>query len=198
MTRKVLATATALLLATGLIVASATAGPQGTRAQGDGPLRLTSRSSVPAAARAARHTGIKEARQVRDLEPEPARKGKLEAQLVSKMEETAAQTFDVVVTTAVDPAQLQLGSLRVTHTYRKALYGFAAKATREQITALEQMAEVESIGMDTPVHTMIDGASTWTGVAKAREDFGLTGDGDGFEQRYTTKDVVIAVIDTGM
>lgn len=201
-TRKVLASATALLLATELVVASAWAGPGtgGARAQGDGPLRVASRNSVPAAARAVRSMGVKAAPSVRNLEPVPAREGKLETRLVAKLESGAAagETFDVVVTTTVDPAQLKLDGLQVKHQYHEALYGFAAKVTREEILALKQMTEVESIGIDEVVKATVDNAGLWTGTTKVRDDYGLTGDGDGFEQRHTTRDVVIAIIDTGI
>lgn len=204
MTRKLFALATALLLAVALVVA--TAGPGGAQrvsARGDGPLKLLSRNAVPFATRQAQRVASKPVRALSWLEPAPAlRQGKIAPNLAARLESSAraAERFDVVVTTLVDPVELKeaLGGVEVKHTYRKALYGFSARVTQEQVLSLKALPQVESIGTDEKVHTMIDNAGRWTGATKARDDFSITGDGDGFEQRYTTKDVVIAVIDTGI
>lgn len=44
----------------------------------------------------------------------------------------------------------------------------------------------------------LPGATYWTGVQAVWHDFGVTGDGDGDPDRFSTNDVVVAVIDTGL
>lgn len=209
MNRRLFGTATALVAAAGLLIATASAGPSlGTStARGEGALRVMSKQSIPfrtgAQARSLASDSVKPVR----LDPVSRQalasaRAKLDSQLDQRISTSSKldERFPVVVTTAVDPDDLQvsLAGMEITHTYHKALYGFSALLTRAEILALQAMPEVESIGEDQVVQTSVDSASTWTGVTKGREDFGLTGDGDGFPYRYSTRDVVIAVIDTGI
>lgn len=204
--KKVLSTAGVIVVALGLVVASAVAGP-GTfrqRAAGrSGELRAMARTAVPFAAQQVMSVRSK-AQRAHEVPsaPPPSPLRKLSPHLAEKMGASAASSdkYEVVVTTSVDPAELkeQLAGMEIRHVYRKALYGFAGSLTQEEILGLRDLAEVESIGEDAEVHTTVDNAGRWSGATKAREDYGLTGDGDGFERRYTTRDVVIAVLDTGI
>jgi serine protease AprX len=107
-------------------------------------------------------------------------------------------TFAVVVATAADPAAIQqrLGVTGVT--FERAMRGFAATLTAEQIRQLQAQPGVEAISADTIVRVTSDSAGRSTGAAAARSDFGVTGDGDGLLGVYSTQDVVIAVVDTGI
>lgn len=206
-TRKVLSTAGVIVVALGLVVASAVAGPGTFRqhaAERSGELRALSRSAVPFANQQVLSKREK-AQRVQELETVPglaAAVNKLSPSLAEALGASAAGTdkYEVVVTTSVDPTDLkeQLAGMEIRHIYRKALYGFAGSLTQEEILRLRNLTEVDSIGEDAPVHTMVDSAGRWSGAAKARDDFSLTGDGDGFERRYTIRDVVMAIVDTGI
>lgn len=202
MTRKLVAVATALLAATGLLVASAYAGPDG-RAVGEGPLKVMARGALPfAAGPASEAASAKPMHGMAVTEQATAPGGKLAAHLAAQVADAATSdgTLAVVVVTSVDPETMKgkLSGIRMTHEYRQALYGFSANLTKDQLASLQALPEVESIGADEQVYTMLDGATRWTGAVKTREDFGVSGDGDGFADRYSTKDAVIAVIDTGI
>ena len=79
-----------------------------------------------------------------------------------------------------------------------ALNGFAARLTPGQVRALARHPLVKRVDEDRPVHAFLDRAKEWTGVNKARADFGVTGDRDGAAAAYSNTDVVIAVLDTGI
>lgn len=209
MTRKLLIAATALLASAGLLVASASAGPtvRGTDAKGDGPLQVMSRENVPFAGRVTAATrsvakpahGLSESERPRAVQR--SRTEKVSPALTASLQAAGSDDgVDVLVTTSVDPAQLMtaMAGVKVTQTWHRALTGFAAHVTAAQVEALKAMPEVERIEADQEVHTQLDSATRWTGATKARDDFGLTGDGDGYPYRYSTRDVVIAVVDTGI
>ncbi|ADL08511.1 S8 family serine peptidase [Thermosediminibacter oceani] len=82
--------------------------------------------------------------------------------------------------------------------WEKALKGFSAMMTPEQIRALSKNPMVERIDMDREVKAFINTATQWTGVQAARSDFGVDGDRDGNKTSYSKNDVVIAVLDTGI
>ncbi|HLN61002.1 MAG TPA: S8 family serine peptidase [Symbiobacteriaceae bacterium] len=134
----------------------------------------------------------------------PARAGapvraRVAADLGARLAAAAADdSFDVLVTTLDDPAavQRQLGVTGVT--YQRALQGFSARLTAAQIKQLQAAAGVETITADTPVHVTGELNERWAGTAAARSDFGITGDGDGLLAEYSTDDVVIAIVDTGI
>ncbi|MEW6032651.1 MAG: S8 family serine peptidase [Bacillota bacterium] len=90
-----------------------------------------------------------------------------------------------------------LGAFSVNRTYANFPY-LALNLKPAQVRALAALPVVVQVEYDHPVHVCMDTASTWFGVAKARADFGLTGDRDGAERTYTKDDIVIAVIDTGI
>ncbi len=73
----------------------------------------------------------------------------------------------------------------------------AASLTRSQIEALARKEYVKHIEHDAEVRVMMNTASQYFGVTKARQDFGVSGDRDGAPASYSTDDLVVAVIDTG-
>lgn len=197
--------ATGLVLTTGLIVATAWAGPGarlGTKG-GEGSIRALAADALPFTPQATvpvltKQAGLERVAPLKVAATREKTAPALKTQLAKP--EAQAERYDVLVVTRNDPSALlnQLGNAAVSSTYQQALKGFSAKLTAREIALLQANDEVESIGLDEQVHTTLDGATRWTGVTKLREDFGATGDGDGFEQRYSTADVVIAVIDTGI
>lgn len=82
--------------------------------------------------------------------------------------------------------------------WTKALHGFAATLTPEELRALDAHPLVARIEPDRWVFAHSDAAMTWTGVSQARQDFGLSGDLDDTPDIFTTDDIVIAGIDTGI
>lgn len=75
--------------------------------------------------------------------------------------------------------------------------GFAATLTKNQITQLAVLDSVRQIESDRIVRPALDQASFWFGVKKARTDFGFDGNADS-SSSYSTGDIVIAVLDTGI
>ncbi|MHB1392852.1 MAG: S8 family serine peptidase [Clostridia bacterium] len=76
--------------------------------------------------------------------------------------------------------------------------GMAMELTKDQIKELSKLDFVKQVEYDQPVHTLNDEATYWFGVQNAVEDFGVTGDMDGSMGGYSSDDIVIAVIDTGI
>jgi serine protease AprX len=74
----------------------------------------------------------------------------------------------------------------------------AARLTRPEIEALLASGVVESVEEDALCYATRDTADASFGTAKARADFGLTGNADGDPNRYTARDLTIAVIDSGI
>lgn len=70
--------------------------------------------------------------------------------------------------------------------------------TKKQVLLLEHLPFVKQVEYDAPVQMNLETANNWFGTAKARADYGLTGDRDGNERSYTKNDSVVAVIDTGI
>ncbi|MFZ5828141.1 MAG: S8 family serine peptidase [Bacillota bacterium] len=79
-----------------------------------------------------------------------------------------------------------------------ALQGFAASLTPGQIKALQRLPVVSQIDLDRPVQAFLGGAHPWTGVNKARTDYGVDGSRDSSSTSYSTTDVVVAILDTGI
>jgi len=75
--------------------------------------------------------------------------------------------------------------------------GFAASLTKGQIVALSRMGNVAQIEADSPVEVFLDTSTYWYGVQNGRTDFGVDGNADG-QPTYSTSDMVIAVLDTGI
>lgn len=90
-----------------------------------------------------------------------------------------------------------LGEFTVNQTYDNFPF-LALSLTPGQVKALARLPFLVQVEYDEPVHVMMDTASTWFGVTKARGDFGVTGDRTGAEKTYTKDDIVVAVIDTGI
>lgn len=80
--------------------------------------------------------------------------------------------------------------------------GFAVTVTRKQMFDLIDDPLVARVDMDRKLTIQLDTANQWSGTTKARSPFptgyDVTGDRDGSQYRYTTKDVVIAIVDTGI
>lgn len=116
----------------------------------------------------------------------------------------AAKVDDVIPVIAVfdHPTGLErlrgpLGDFMVSRTYENLPF-LALSLNPGQIRALASLPFVQQVEYDEPVHALMDTASNWFGVAKARTDFAVTGDRTGTEKTYTKDDIVIAVIDTGI
>lgn len=74
----------------------------------------------------------------------------------------------------------------------------AAALSRQEIEELAADPQVEHIQLDSKVKACMESARLFFGVQKVRTQFRFTGDMDGVLTRYTTQDVVIAIIDTGI
>jgi subtilisin family serine protease len=212
-----------LLLSVALLVTAGLVGPPALgadpwyawRLSGDGELRATGRDRLPFPAPARAQPAAQyeeplvrsgappvrsEVPLARALAPFAGPRGKLEAALADRMERAGpGELFDVVVQVHGDPAVVA-GALRadVRHLYRRAVQGFAARLTREQIRQLGALPAVQRVQEDGPVTMMLDDATDWTGARQARRDFSVTGDADGMSTSYSTRDVVIAIVDTGI
>lgn len=90
-----------------------------------------------------------------------------------------------------------LGNPKLKHKFEN-IPGIALSLTKEQITELEKSELIQQIEYDTPVHATLNTASDSFGVTGARSDFSVDGDRDNAPIAYTTSDVVVAVIDTGI
>ncbi len=90
-----------------------------------------------------------------------------------------------------------IGNTNPKHEYN-IIPGMAIELTKGQINALAELDCVKQIEYDMPVQATNNYAKTWSGVTKAIADFGVTGDRDGNATSYSTTDVVVAVIDTGI
>ena len=76
--------------------------------------------------------------------------------------------------------------------------GIAAELTRAQIELLKSVPGVVRVEEDPEITVRMDTAAHWFGTLPARRATGLDGDRDGNPRRYSTEDVVVAVIDTGI
>lgn len=74
----------------------------------------------------------------------------------------------------------------------------AGRFTPGEISRLLTSPAVAHVEWDAPVHASLDTASRFFGVTRVREAFGLTGKLDGHLDRFSTDDVVIALLDTGI
>jgi serine protease AprX len=91
----------------------------------------------------------------------------------------------------------KIGSFDVKYTYAS-LPGMAANLTKGQIQALTNIPIIKQVEYNALVHIMLDDATHWFGVDKAVTDFGVDGNADGNATYYSSDDIVIAVIDTGI
>ncbi|HEV2950804.1 MAG TPA: S8 family serine peptidase, partial [Actinomycetota bacterium] len=77
--------------------------------------------------------------------------------------------------------------------------GFAATVTKAQAEALSRLSTVASVEENGVVRGLNDGAQESFGVTKARMDLpGLDGDTDGDPKSYSRRDLVVAVVDSGI
>ncbi len=131
------------------------------------------------------------------------------SKLFVNLEEKVAQakdTEEIPVTvvfnkklTAEEFASIEklVGSSKIKHKF-DIIPGAALNLTKSQISKLEKSELVQQVEYDEPVYATMATASNWFGVSKARTDFGLDGDRDSAPTTYSTNDVVVAVIDTGI
>ena len=115
----------------------------------------------------------------------------------------ASQPFKVIVllNQPLDIANLnllrrQVGPFDVDLQY-PSINGFAATLNKGQITALAKLDLVAQIEPDLIVRPTLDQSTFWFGVQKARTDFSVDGNADG-ASTYSTDDIVIAILDTGI
>ncbi len=92
----------------------------------------------------------------------------------------------------------EAGAFETKAEWTEALNGFAADLTPGQIAGLSHNKFIERIDLDRDVVAYMDTATTWTGVRQAWADFGVDGDRDGNPSSYSSADVVICVLDTGI
>lgn len=74
----------------------------------------------------------------------------------------------------------------------------SATLTIDEINSISNMDTVDHIEYDSLVHIEDTTAKYWFGVSKAARDFGVTGLGNSKNYTYSTDNIVIAVIDTGI
>lgn len=97
----------------------------------------------------------------------------------------------------VKQVEAAVGPVEFSHVY-SVVPGFAARLTRDQVTRLSKERWVRQVEYDARVQMQMDTAARHFGAIQARQDFGVTGDGDGDLSRFSKEDVVVAVIDTGI
>ncbi|ASS75829.1 peptidase S8 [Tumebacillus algifaecis] len=127
----------------------------------------------------------------------------LEAMLLSK---TADDEVRVIVRLNEKFANQKLQKIKsdigsefqTKHTFEHSYQGFAATMKKSQIERLQKHPMVESIQYDAPVHKTMNTAGDSFGSTKAATDFLLDGDRDGNPTSFSSTDVVVAVIDTGI
>ncbi|HEX2110737.1 MAG TPA: S8 family serine peptidase [Gaiellaceae bacterium] len=97
----------------------------------------------------------------------------------------------------VDALTEDVGDLGATRRFTL-VDGFAAKLTKAEVYALARLRDVVHVEANLPVRALNNTAQDSFGVAKARLDAGLDGDGDGAAAAYSAADLVAAVLDTGI
>lgn len=120
-------------------------------------------------------------------------------------EEPAGEDIPVIVTLRkdasrerIDEIEEEVGTLDDVDRF-EVIDAFSATVTEEQIATLADSPEVEHVEEDSPVYAFNASAQQSFGVAKARSDApGLDGDSDGAPTAYSGRDLVAAVIDTGI
>src|SRR5712692_5806579 len=103
---------------------------------------------------------------------------------------------EIMTPANVDSLRQRIGAFDTSYQY-PSINGFAVTLTKGQIVALAQLGEVAQIESDLPAKASLDKATYWFGVQKARGDFRVDGNADGLPT-YSTNDLVIAVLDTGI
>ena len=115
---------------------------------------------------------------------------------------TPSEKIPVIITFKHDNVNLDklfdlLGQFKIKHRY-KVIPGIAAKLYPWQIKLLSKLDFVLKIEYDAKVKATMDTARYWFSIDKIANDFGLEGDRDGQITSYSTTDIVVAVIDTGI
>ncbi len=90
-----------------------------------------------------------------------------------------------------------LGNPKLKHKFEN-IPGVALNLTKKQISQLEKSDLIQQVEYDAPVHATLNTATSSFGVTQAKSDFNVNGDGDNAPTTYSTSDVVVAVIDTGI
>ncbi|MBI2919215.1 MAG: S8 family serine peptidase [Chloroflexi bacterium] len=90
----------------------------------------------------------------------------------------------------------QLGNFKVQYQY-PSINAVAATLSGRQVRAASKLGLVETLEYDATMREVLDTAAPWSGVIKARADFGVTGNLDG-QPTYSKDDAVVAIIDTGI
>lgn len=108
----------------------------------------------------------------------------------------------VIVTFQADPAPVEVlaadaGVEEVDHAF-PTIQAVAAEVDQAELADLADDPRVASIELDLPVAAALDTARAAIGVPAMVAQFGLTGDGDGNPAAFSTADVTVAVIDTGI
>ena len=110
-------------------------------------------------------------------------------------------SLDVIVqfeeNTIVKNLTQNIGKFKVKYKYKN-INAFAGKLKKGQINALSKMSNVKCIHFDKKMKINNDTATYWHEADEVFNDFGFDGDRDGNPLNYTTNDVVVAVIDTGI
>ncbi len=76
--------------------------------------------------------------------------------------------------------------------------GFSAELSRGQVLAFARRPDVVQVEAERVFHTTMSTARRWYGVDKAKTDFGVNGDRNGSLKSFTSGDVNVCVIDTGI
>jgi serine protease AprX len=92
----------------------------------------------------------------------------------------------------------EVGAFETTAVWDLALNGFAADLTAGQINGLAHNKYVVRVDYDREYSVCMDKAGYWTGAQQARIDFGVDGDRDGNIAVFSTTDVVVCILDTGI
>jgi serine protease AprX len=74
----------------------------------------------------------------------------------------------------------------------------ACRLRRAQLDALARTGAVAQMEADAEVHATRETSNLTFGTTAARADFGLSGDGDGELERFSSADHTIAILDTGI
>jgi serine protease AprX len=74
----------------------------------------------------------------------------------------------------------------------------ACRLSPEQVEAVARAGVVVQLEADVAVYATREASNLAFGVASARADFGLSGDGDGDPNGYTARDATVAILDTGI
>lgn len=98
---------------------------------------------------------------------------------------------------AAEILKQKVGEFQVKYQYR-IINGIAATMTKKQVEQLDNVPFVKQVEYDQEVKAFLGTANKWFGTEKARNDFGVNGDGDGNVSAYSKNDAVIAIIDTGI